>query len=160
MSRALRTLPLVALMLVAADAPKAPPKKRLSDEEKAIVEMTNKARAKEGLEPLTVNPLLCRVARAHSANQAEQGKMAHELDGKKPADRVKEAGYKYRAVGENVAMGGNGVSLDEIFEGWMKSKGHRENILRPVFHEIGVGVARNTKGDTYYTQVFGTPMDE
>jgi uncharacterized protein YkwD len=159
MPRTLPCLPLFTLLLLAAEGRKDESRLRLTAEEKAIVEMTNKARAKEGLEPLKVNPLLCKVARAHSANQAAQGKMAHVLDGKKPADRVKEAGYEYRAVGENVAMG-QGISLEEIFQGWMDSKGHRENILRPVFREIGVGVARNDKGEVYYTQVFGAPKKE
>ena len=55
--------------------------------------MTNKARAKEKLPPLKLNSVLTKVARAHSANMAKQEKMEHELDGKNPSQRIKEAGY-------------------------------------------------------------------
>ncbi len=38
-------------------------------------------------------------------------------------------------------------------EGWMKSPGHRVNVLRPDFTDTGVGVCRD--GTTYYfTEVF------
>jgi uncharacterized protein YkwD len=50
---------------------------------------------------------------------------------------------------------GENVSLPEIFEAWMKSKGHRENIMKPEFREIGIGIARDPKGRVYYTQEFG-----
>ena len=85
--------------------------------------------------------------------------MAHELDGKKPKDRVKEAGYDYSWVGENVAYGQN-TPLSTIFQGWMDSKGHRENILRKEYEELGIGIAKNDKGEVYYTQVFGTPQKQ
>jgi uncharacterized protein YkwD len=42
-------------------------------------------------------------------------------------------------------------------KGWMDSKGHRENILNPGFTEIGIGIARNDKGETYFTQEFAKP---
>ena len=82
--------------------------------------------------------------------------MAHELDGKKPSDRVKAAGYKYANTGENVAFG-KGTTVDEIFEGWMNSPGHRANILKAEFTEIGIGAAKSDTGKWYYTQNFGRP---
>ena len=45
-------------------------------------------------------------------------------------------------------------------KGWMNSKVHRENILDPAFTEIGIGVARNDKGEVYYTQDFGVAVRE
>ena len=74
----------------------------LADDEKTILELTNKARAEKNLPPLTVNPLLTAAAKAHSANMAKKGEMNHVLDGKNPADRVKEAGYRYSWTGENI----------------------------------------------------------
>jgi uncharacterized protein YkwD len=128
----------------------------LTDTEARIFELTNEARKKEGLGPLKISSTLMETARAHSKNQAKQDKMAHELDGKKAADRVKEAGYKYRSVSENVAYGKR-VGVDTIFEGWMKSPGHRANILRPESTEIGIGVATSASGKQYYTQNFAKP---
>jgi uncharacterized protein YkwD len=40
----------------------------------------------------------------------------------------------------------------------MKSQGHRENILRDSYREIGIGIATSAQGEVYYTQVFGTAL--
>ena len=86
---------------------------------------------------------------------AKQQKMAHVLDGKKPSERVADGGYDYAECGENVATWEE-LSVPEVFDAWMKSKVHRENILADSFEEIGIGLARSDKGDVYFTQVFGT----
>ena len=99
---------------------------------------------------------ICQLARAHSANMAKQEKMAHELDGKNPADRIKAAGYDYSYIAENIAVS-DGESPEGIVKAWMDSKIHKENILNDKYTEIGIGVAKNDKGETYYTQEFGTP---
>ncbi|MBV9125084.1 MAG: CAP domain-containing protein [Planctomycetes bacterium] len=126
----------------------------LSSEEQAILDLTNQARAKENLSPLKPNAVLFKVARAHAANMAAKGEMKHELDGKNPAQRVEAAGYDYGEVGENIAFS-DGLEIAKVFAGWMDSPHHRENILKEPFQDIGIGVARNPKGEVYYTQVFG-----
>jgi uncharacterized protein YkwD len=141
-------------VLVAADDPK--PKFELSKAEQAILDATHKEREKEKLPPLKANPILFEVARAHSANMAKQGEMKHELDGKNPADRIKAAGYDYSYIAENIAVS-DGESPEGIVKAWMDSKIHKENILNDKYTEIGIGIAKNDKGETYYTQEFGTP---
>jgi uncharacterized protein YkwD len=155
MSRLRFSLVLVFVSLgVAADnRPATEP--ALSPDEKTILELTNKERAEQKLSALSVNAILTHAARAHSQNMAKKGEMNHVLDGKNPADRVKAAGYDYVYTGENIAVGEN-VSVQEIFDGWMKSKAHRENILKEEFREIGIGIAHDDKGRTYYTQEFGS----
>jgi uncharacterized protein YkwD len=39
----------------------------------------------------------------------------------------------------------------------MASPGHRDNILRPSFNRVGVGVALGGSGVKYYTAVFAGP---
>jgi uncharacterized protein YkwD len=131
-------------------------KLKLSEDEQRVLDLTNQAREKEKLPPLRANALLFAAARGHSANMARQGKMEHVLDGKNPGDRVRAAGYRYSWVGENIAST-DGAAVEEVFKGWMESKGHREHILSDHFEEIGIGIARNDKGDVYYTQVFASP---
>jgi uncharacterized protein YkwD len=41
--------------------------------------------------------------------------------------------------------------------GWMRSDGHRTNILNTSFTEIGVGFQKDAKGRLYFVQVFGRP---
>jgi uncharacterized protein YkwD len=126
----------------------------ITDDEQNIVDLINQERKKHNLPPLKVIPVLCQVARAHSANMAKQNKMEHELDGKTPYDRIKASGYKYSLAGENLARAD--VSHDEVMKAWMDSKVHRENILDDEFAETGVGIAKG-KEKVYYTQVFATP---
>ncbi len=120
-----------------------------------IIELTNAEREKKGLEPYKVNEQLSEAALAHARNMARQRRMTHVLDGETPADRVKRAKYPMRAVGENVARGYR--SPVATMRGWMKSPGHRKNILSSKFTEIGVAVAYGADGKPYYCQVFGRP---
>jgi uncharacterized protein YkwD len=128
----------------------------VSKAERVLLDLTNKAREKEKLHPLKFNATLLSVAREHSANMARQHEMNHELDGKTPAARVKEAGYRYRRMGENIAFGER-QTLQDVVRHWLESPGHRANILNGDYEEIGIGLARDDRGVVYYTQVFGTP---
>jgi len=148
---------LLACVLFQGGEKKAPPRLELSSDEQKIVDLTNRERAQKKLPPLTPNALLFQVARAHSSNMARQDKMDHVLDGKDVEQRVLAAGYDYLRVGENLGWSDR-IALDKLLKEWMQSKAHREHILDGRFQEIGVGLARNTKGELYYTQVFGTPQ--
>ena len=56
-------------------------------------------------------------------------------------------------VGENVAYGyPNGRS---VVAAWMRSPGHRANILNPNFRLIAVGAYQDSHGSWYVAQVFG-----
>ena len=136
------------------------PAYKLNERESKILEQTNNERKKKDLPPLKHNPLLSKVARAHSVNQGKHMEMAHKLDGKDPFARMSEAGYQFMRGGENVAYGYPKMPTIEIIRAWMESKGHRENILSKDFTEIGVGAAEGKDGKVYYTQVFGTPRQK
>jgi uncharacterized protein YkwD len=135
-----------------ADAPDV----KLSAAEQKILELTNKARAEKKLPPLALNDRLTEAARAHSANMGRQGKMEHVLDGRTPGQRIKATGYRYSVAGENIAWT-DGNPPASVFDDWMKSRRHRENILNPEYTEIGIGVVRTPQGEFYYTQDFARP---
>ena len=69
----------------------------------------------------------------------------------------------YHSVGENIGLGGDFTDQDtpeRRFTGWMHSPGHRANILRGEFEEVGVGARSGTYQEyddtsTIYTTVFG-----
>jgi uncharacterized protein YkwD len=138
-----------------AQKPVPEPEPYLSPEEKVLLQLTNEARKKDGLPELKVNAKLLKVARGHSANMAKQEKMAHELDDKKPDDRVKDAGYHYGHIGENVAYGQ--LTPAEAMDTWLKSDEHRAIILDKDFVDVGLGVAKSANGTLYWTQVFARP---
>jgi uncharacterized protein YkwD len=131
------------------------PKLKLSAAEQKLVDLTNQERKKENLPALLPNPILFAAARAHSANMAKKGgDPVHVLDGKDVYQRLDAAKYHWLSAGENIALGTNS-SLQEVMKGWMDSKGHRENILKTKYTEIGIGIADAGKGNLYYTVVFG-----
>src|SRR6185437_9273688 len=85
----------LAASLVRADDPKESTKFKMSAEERTLLDLLNKERTKADLPALKPHPLLFKAARAHSANMAKQRKMEHELDGKRPTQRVEAAGYNW-----------------------------------------------------------------
>ena len=155
---------LALISLAAAQDKKQPAKNepakkdalKLSKEEQAVIDLTNAERKKEGLPPLKAEAHLMAAARGHAENMAKQDKLDHVLDGKTHADRTKAAGYKSGFVGENIAW--NQQTPKEVLETWMKSQPHKENILRKEFTQIGVGIAKNEKGEPYWVQVFAAPL--
>jgi uncharacterized protein YkwD len=111
----------------------------------AILCLLNRERADHGLAPLRRSPALELASQRHSDDMAIRNFFAHETpDGIDPGARMAAAGYPVAATttGENLAWGSGPESTPvRIVQGWMKSPGHRENILRPVYAEVGVGVA-------------------
>lgn len=65
-------------------------------------------------------------------------------EGRSPADRLKAIGYaRGRSVsaGENLAWGAReDATPRKIVRLWMESPGHRADILRPSYTEIGIGI--------------------
>jgi uncharacterized protein YkwD len=132
------------------------------------LELTNEARSHPrhcGAEPfpaappLTLGPpTLERAAAEHSQDMAKHNYMDHTgRDGSTPADRVTRAGYKWQAVGENLASGT--LSPEETVNGWIGSPHHCENLMSPRFTEMVIAYAANpsSSGGIYWTQLFGTP---
>ncbi|MBH1933003.1 sigma-70 family RNA polymerase sigma factor [Streptomyces sp. AV19] len=118
-----------------------------------VTDLVNAERAKAGCSPLTGNAQLDQAAQAHSDDMAARGFFDHtNPDSKGPGDRVTAAGYRWTTYGENIAYGQQ--SAASVMDGWMKSPGHKANILNCSFKEIGVGV-NHAPGGPRWTQVFG-----
>ncbi|WP_067537825.1 CAP domain-containing protein [Nocardia crassostreae] len=119
-----------------------------------VIELTNRERTGAGLPPLAPDPLLTRVAQAHSADMVARDFYSHTCpDGSRPWDRAVAAGCARRMIGENIANGYPAPA--EVVTGWMNSPGHRANILKPDFTHVGVGLAGGGRNGTYWTQLFG-----
>lgn len=131
---------------------------KLTEQEKQLLELTNAERKKENLPPFKAAALLCKAAREHSHNMAKQEKLDHELDCKSPFDRLDSVKYNYQRAAENIALSAGEPSMADILKLWMDSDGHRANILSEKYTEIGLGLAKNDKGETYATQVFAAPL--
>ena len=126
-------------------------------QQKSLLELTNAERKKKDLAPVKASPLLYKVALAHSQSMAKAGKLEHKLDGKSPLDRLRDAGYQFNSMGENVARLSGSTSMETLMKMWIESKIHRDNILNPDVTEIGLGLASDGNGQIYYTQILARP---
>ena len=123
-----------------------------------IVISTNKERAKAGLSALRNDPKLTRAANGKASEMARQCYFSHRSpSGLTLTDLLKRVSYAWRACGENIAASTN-PRMNAV-KGWMNSEGHRSNILKPTYKDIGVGVATgycNGRQKTFFVQEFGT----
>jgi uncharacterized protein YkwD len=157
------TLTLVgALFLLAAcdgtGGPTSPGSVSIAEIEAAIFQLTNAARANEGLSPLTLREAISQVAREHSQNMRDEGFFGHENQaGQGLKQRLTAAGISYHAASENLVRVTNAPNPAEVaFDLLVGSPEHEENILDSGFKQIGVGAAK--MGDTYWvTQIFIQP---
>jgi len=136
-----------------------PPTSTTLADEAEVLRLTNVERAKvPGCPALRLNPILAKVARAHSQDMAENNYFAHNSqDGTSPFTRMSRAGYKYTIAAENIAGGQQTPAA--VMAAWMASQGHRENILDCRLTELGVGLYRSPSSTygVYWSQDFGTP---
>jgi uncharacterized protein YkwD len=118
----------------------------LADVRAAVLCLHNRQRAARGLPPLRENAKLRRAAEGHSGDMVADRFFAHESPaGADMSGRILRTGYargQTWSLGENIAWG-TGIlgTAAEIQRAWMESPGHRMNILRPQFREIGIGIA-------------------
>lgn len=123
----------------------------ITDLEKAVNQQINQYRASKKLPPLTIDPRITKIARIHSENMAS-GKVRFSHDGFE--GRAKAITIPYQSVAENVAYNfGYSDPVRNAVEGWIKSDGHRKN-MEGQFNVTGIGVAKNAKGEYYFTQLF------
>lgn len=113
---------------------------------KATVCLVNRERSRRGLRALRTNRRLSKAALAHTVDMVQKRYFAHESkSGANVVDRLLGTGYLGRVrswlVGENLAWGTDTLSTPrQTVINWMNSPGHRANILKARFREIGIGV--------------------
>jgi len=131
----------------------------LSNEE--IIKFTNYYREENDIAELNINQLLMEAAEAKLNDMFQKQYFAHiSPEGDDAGIILKEIGYDYLVVGENLARGYFKDSKD-LVDGWMKSPDHRENILNPKFREIGVAQREGKfQGKEQYlaVQIFASPL--
>ena len=134
---------------------------------KATVCLLNRERTHRGMRSLRVNRRLSQAALAHTQDMVEKRYFQHvSTSGTDVVDRLLSTGYLGRVrswlVGENLAWGTHSLSTPrQTVTNWMDSPGHRANILKRRFREIGIGVVFHAPTRTSsrvaatYTTTFG-----
>lgn len=123
--------------------------------ERQLFDLVNEERVRRGLGALVWDERLVPVARSHSEEMFRLKYFSHEspVTGS-PFDRLKSAQISYSRAGENLAYA---QSVSVAHRALMQSPGHRENILRPEFTRIGIGVINAGAYGRMATQLFTTP---
>ena len=131
----------------------------------AVLCLHNQIRSQNNLPLLTTNSKLRRAARNHSTAMVSQSFFDHTgPSGTTLIDRLRNARYmrpgQAWVAGENIAWAtGNLATPASIMTAWMNSPGHRANILRRPYRELGIGITTGTPTDTTqgatYTTDFG-----
>jgi uncharacterized protein YkwD/uncharacterized membrane protein required for colicin V production len=135
------------------DLPATPRTLAIDEEAEAVMlAMVNAERQQAGLAPLTLEPAMREVARAHSQDMWERQYFGHDdPDGGTPFDRLRAGGVSFRTAGENLALA---PTTAIAHQGLMNSPGHRRNIMDPAFGRIGIGVIDGGRHGKMYTQLF------
>lgn len=109
---------------------------------------SNGARADRDRAVLRGDACLKRAALRQARAMRAEGRIFHQDPGRIQADCA--VGW----VGENVAYGyPTGRAL--VREGWMRSEGHRANILSRSYRLMGLAAVKDDGGRWYAAQVFG-----
>lgn len=121
-----------------------------------VMRRVNAERATHGLAPLAGDRRLAAAAAAQACWMARTAKLSHAgPGGKRVGDRAKAAGYRWRFMAENVAMGYRNAQT--VVAGWMASKSHRQNILDPRAKEAAVALVRGGDGRLWWALEMGAP---
>jgi uncharacterized protein YkwD len=121
-----------------------------------IFDRVNAERRERGLEPVEWNDGLARVARDWSAAMAERGGLEHQ-DMRELLSRDELSGFA--GLGENIFTASAPVPAGVAHVGWMRSDGHRVNVLNPGWNRLGVGVFCAPDGSVWAAQEFGRTVD-
>lgn len=155
-----------------ADAALTPDRDSLDRARAATLCLLNAERAKRDLAPLRDNEQLRRAAQAHSSRMVRERFFAHVSPEGSTLNKRVRRGTRYLtgtvgnwSLGENLAWGTRSLSTPgATVEAWMRSSGHRRNILDARFRDIGIGVvagapARVSGAAATYTTDFGFRME-
>ncbi len=138
----------------------------LNQKERRTFVLHNEIRTEHNLPTFCVHPQLQEAARAHSKDMIRRDYFSHNTKGRGSFEErlasfgYDASGYDFYRIGENIALGsGSAAAPEDRMDAWMRSDGHRHNILNEDYREIGVGTRtgefKGFKGVTMYTVDFG-----
>lgn len=124
----------------------------VTQEEQALLELVNKARADAGVGPLQFDMELMKVARLKAKDMVENNYFSHQSPTYgSPFDMMRQFGISFKTAGENIA--GNST-VEGAFKAWMNSEGHKKNILNGNFNYTGIGIVDSPRYGKMFAHMF------
>ncbi|CTQ31639.1 CAP domain-containing protein [Jannaschia rubra] len=118
--------------------------------------LASRERERAGMSALQTDPRLAAAAEAQARYMAARGQIGHDgPQGSSFADRLRGTGYRGCYGAENVAAGQRTPEL--VTESWMKSDGHRRNILDRRMTHGAVAAVRDDFGRLWWAMVLAGP---
>jgi uncharacterized protein YkwD len=129
-------------------------------QERTMLCLVNHARSARGLPPLAASRPLVKAADHKARDILRCDEFSHEACGREFTYWMTHFGYQGCSEGENIAWGSGGLGTpSSIFQAWMHSQGHRENILG-AYEDTGIGLQSGKlegyAGAHIWTQEFGS----
>ena len=136
-----------------------PPKPAARNWRHDVLREVNAFRARHGLLPLRLVPVLNEAAQRHADDMAYRDYFAHKTpNGTGPGDRAAAVGYRGLVL-ENLAAGMGSPAA--AVKGWINSKtGHREAMLNRDIRDVGIGYRFLSldRGKAVYTHYWAMSM--
>ena len=122
-----------------------------------LFRLMNMERALADLDPLGWDDQLAKVAQAYACHMIEGGFFGHvdPVSKTAPNHRLTLAGYEFIVMGENLAVGP--TTAAEVFDRWMDSPSHRDNILSLEWTRVAIGVRADEDDVLYWVMEFADP---
>lgn len=126
----------------------------LTEDEQKLLELVNEARADKGMEALSIDENLMKVARTKAKDMIDNNYFSHQSPTYgSPFDMMRQFDNAFKSAGENIA--GN-KTVEGAFKAWMASDSHKKNILNSGFKVTGIGIESSaTYGKILVQQFIG-----
>jgi uncharacterized protein YkwD len=125
----------------------------------AAASMISGYRRNNGLNAVTLDPLLMKAAEEQARAMASKNRFEHDAAGPF-AQRIKRSGYNAKVAVENIGAGYH--TLAEAFSGWRDSPPHRANMLRSGVTKMGIAAvySPSTKYKVFWALILAAPDDK
>jgi uncharacterized protein YkwD len=115
-------------------------------------------RRNNGLNAVTLDAPLMRMAEAQARAMASRNRLDHNIGGAF-SERIRRSGYDAKIAVENIGAGYH--TLAEAFSGWRDSPPHRANMLRSGVTKMGIAAvyAPGSKYKVFWALILAAPDD-
>lgn len=127
-----------------------------------VLAEVNRERRRRGAQPLVMDARLNRAAERYARELAARREIEHvsSTPGRRTfRQRIHAEGGRARIAGENLArLSASPAKMPQrTLRAWLRSPGHRSNLLDPSWRRTGVGVWQGRDGVWYIVQLYATP---
>ncbi|HYY76384.1 MAG TPA: CAP domain-containing protein [Gaiellaceae bacterium] len=141
---------LLSAGLLALAAPASGATLRVNESlESAVVKRINAVRRSHGLRRLRLEPRLTKAADRHAVSMGRSGYFSHDLFTPRRSPRwslfgrwirwfYPGPGHRSWSAGENLAWGAPRITARQTVRAWLRSPGHRANLLKRSWRNVGV----------------------